>query len=155
MRVWSFISLSSLYILLPIDSVPPVFYRCNTKSKWHNTLIDTPWSPLLVSVTSNIAYCSDRPLIARPNHQHKTCRYLHINQLKNPFQINIILCLYSMYSSVSCRPNALLRRGWSCVDLVLPKLFPRINNVFELQQNRKRKVTQYGCLLKGNFWGSI
>ena len=38
-----------------------------------------------------------------------TCRYLHINQLKNPFQMNIILCLYPIYSSVSCRPNALLR----------------------------------------------
>ena len=32
MRVWLFISSSSLYILR-IDSVPPVFYRCNTKSK--------------------------------------------------------------------------------------------------------------------------
>ena len=84
-----------------------------------------------------------------------TCRYRQINQLKNLFQMNIILCLYPMYSSVSCRPNALLRRAWSCVDFVLPKLFPHINNVFELQQNGKRKVTQYGCLLKGNFRGSI
>ena len=65
-----------------------------------------------------------------------TCRYLHINQLKNPFQMNIIQYLVPLYSSLSCRPNALLRRAWSCVDYVLPKLFPHINNVFELQQNR-------------------
>ena len=82
-----------------------------------------------------------------------TCRYLHINQLKNPFQMNIILCLYPKYSSVSCRPNALLRGAWSCVESVLSKLFPRINNVFELQQNRNRKNTQNGSLLKGNFPG--
>ena len=68
--------------------------------------------------------------------------------------MNIIQYLVPLYSSLSCRPNALLRRAWSCVDYVLPKLFPHINNVFELQQNRNRKVTQYGCLLKGNFWGS-
>ena len=29
----------------------------------------------------------------------------------------------------------------SCVDFVLPKLFPRIINVFELQQNRNQKIT--------------
>ena len=34
-------------------------------------------------------------------------------------------------------------------------MFPHINNVFELQQDEKFKVTQYGCLLKGNFWGVI
>ena len=58
--------------------------------------------------------------------------------------MNIILCLYPMYSSVSCRPNALLSLAWSCVESVLSKLFPRINNVFELQQNGKRKTRNMG-----------
>ena len=41
----------------------------------------------------------------------------------------------------------------SCVDFVLPKLFPCINIVFELLRDRKWKVTQYGCLWKRYFWG--
>ena len=41
-------------------------------------------------------------------HPTCTCRYLHIIKLKNPFQMNIILYLYPMYSLVSCRPNTLL-----------------------------------------------
>ena len=45
--------------------------------------------------------------------------------------------------------------AWSCVDFVLPKLFSSINNAFELQQNRKQKVMQYGGLIKGNFGDSI
>ena len=64
--------------------------------------------------------------------------------------MNIILCLHPMNSSVSCRPNALLMWPEFVQTLYYPKLFPRINNMFELQQNRNQKITQYGCILKGN-----
>ena len=52
-----------------------------------------------------------------------TCRYLNINQLKNPFQINIIWISCLTYFTVSCRPNTLLMWALSCVEFVLSKLF--------------------------------
>ena len=81
-----------------------------------------------------------------------TCRYLNINQLKNLFQIKIILISCPTHFAVSCRPNTLLMWAWSCVEFVLPKMLPRINIVFELLQDRKGKVTQYGLYEKGIFW---
>ena len=86
---------------------------------------------------------------------YHTCRYLNINQLKNPFQMNIMLISCPTYFTVSCRPNTLLMQAWSCVDFVLPKLFPRSYIVFELLWNGKWKITQYGNLWNGIFWGSI
>ena len=85
-------------------------------------------------------------------HPTCTCRYLNINQLKNPFQMNIIWISCPTYFTVSCRPNTLLMWAWSCVEFVLPKMLPRINIVFELLQDRKGKVTQYGLYEKGIFW---
>ena len=43
--------------------------------------------------------------------------------------------------------------AWSCVDFVLPKLFPRINNVFELQQNKKTKSHAIWVSMKREFSG--
>ena len=44
--------------------------------------------------------------------------------------------------------------AWSCINFVLlPKLFPRINNVFELQQNKKTKSHAIWVSMKREFSG--
>ena len=62
--------------------------------------------------------------------------------------MNIICVLSSdvFYGELPSKYDVNMSR--SCVDFVLPKLFPRFNTVIELLQNKKWNVTQYGCLLK-------
>ena len=66
--------------------------------------------------------------------------------------MNILKCfLRSILRRVELPFKYAVKAVSSCVDFVPPMLFQRINNVFELQQNGKRKTRNVVVFLMGIF----
>ena len=80
-----------------------------------------------------------------------TCRYLNINQLKNPFQMNILKCFSPKYFTVSCRPNTVLRQPEVMQILYYQSLFKRITIAFELLRDGKLKLHAIWASMKRKF----
>ena len=76
-----------------------------------------------------------------------------LHYLQVSYEYNMIFLSNVFYTKLPSKYAVAVAQ--SCVDFVLPKLFPHINIVFELLQNRKRKSHIIWPLLEVNFRGSI